>query len=232
MSPRLFFLPAAAGCLLVLAACATNTSDEPLEPAEAAMPPAEAETTMPETDMSEPKGDFERALYTVASLEEAGNEQAAIDRLTQLLGNPELTTRQQADALYRRAQLRYGEGHNVYGAISDLDEMLDLDPDHARADEAREMRDTARGEATSLNFMLETGDLSRTERFETLFRLGEHQKALDLMLSSDLTPSNAYLVDLYQMGYLCEGAELTGRSYQVREPDGTARSLKYCEFGK
>ncbi len=228
MTRRFPLLPAAAATsLLFLAACATNTSGPPLEPAEAATPPAEAETAM-----AAPKSDFERALDTVDSLEAAGNAQAAIDRLTQLLGNPELTTREQADALHRRAGLRYGEGNNVFGAISDLDEMLSLDPDHPDAQAASEMRDIARGEATSLNFMLETGDLSRTERFEILFRLGEHQEALDLMLATDLTPSNDYLVALYQMGYLCEGAELTGRSYMATEPDGTARTLHYCEFGK
>ena len=228
MSRRFPTLPAAAAAsLLVLAACATNTSDEPLAPADAATPPAESQVTIPG-----PMSEFERALDTAERLEAAGNEQTAIDRLTQLLGDPELTERQQADVLYRRAQLRYGEGNDVFGAISDLDEMLALDPDHPQAVEASEMRDIARGEATSLNFLLETGDLSRTERFETLFRLGEHQKALDLMLASDLTPPNPYLIDLYQMGYLCEGAELTGPVYAATEPDGTPRSLQYCEFGK
>ncbi|MEL6664420.1 MAG: hypothetical protein AAFR33_15615, partial [Pseudomonadota bacterium] len=84
----------------------------------------------------------------------------------------------------------------------------------------------------SLNFLLEQGNLSRTERFETLFRLGQHQDAMDYMLANNLKPSNDYLVDMYQMGFLCEGDEYGGPVYDAVEPDGTPRALQYCDFGK
>lgn len=212
---------AAASCCM-LAACAATGTDEPVAAASAPPPPAiDAEPSR-----------YALAMDTVAILTEQGNEQAAIDRLTQLLGNPEVSREQQATALYTRAKLRYGEGNDVYGAIDDLDEMLALMPDHPDAAAAAALRDTARGEATSINFALETQEMSRTERFETLFRLGEHQQAMDMMLETGLTPSNDYLIDLYQMGYLCEGAEYGGPAYAATEPDGTARQLRHCDFGK
>ena len=215
----------ASAALAALAACASTTADGELEPAVAPDPApvvSEPAATSP----------FDLAMDTVATLSAQGNEQAAIDRLTQLLGNPDLTDEEKASALYARAQLRYGEGNDVYGAISDIGEMLALMPDHPDAVAASEMRDIARGEATSLNFLLEQGNQSRTERFETLFRLGEHQEAMDLMLDAGLTPSNDYLIDLYQMGYLCEGEEYGGPIFNGVEPDGTRRALQYCDFGK
>jgi hypothetical protein len=213
----------ASASLIALAACATETPSAPAAPVVDPAPTAGAPA-----DISE----FALAMDTADILVEGGNEQAAIDRLTQLMGRPDLSETELATALFRRGEIRYGDGNDVFGAISDFDEMLALAPDHPAAQRAMALRDTARGEATSLNFQLETGDLSRTERFNTLFRLGQHQRALDLMLETGLTPDNAHLLDLYQMGYLCEGDEFTGPVYRVAEPDGTMRDLQYCAYGK
>lgn len=203
--------------LALLASCATEPAPAPV----ADPVPAPA-----------PMSEVERGLETARDLAAAGNEQTAIDRLTQLLGNPDLSARETADILYARAQLRHGAGNDLFGAISDLDEMLATDPSHPDAEAAIDLRDMARGEATSLNGRLEQGGLSSMERFEILFRLGQHQDALDTMVSEGLTPDNATLIDFYQMGYLCEGAEFTGPTYEAVEPDGTARTLQVCDFGK
>lgn len=213
----------ATACLALLAACASTTTDT--EPAEAIAPPVEAAAIA--------DSPFALAMDTVARLSGAGNEQVAIDRLTQLLGDETLTGEQRRLALETRASLRYGEGNDVWGAISDYEALLDMDGlTETQIASYTEALDTARGEATSSNFMLEQGDLSRTERFELMFRLGEHQKAVDYMLENNLTPSNAHLIDLYQMGYLCEGDEYGGPVYAATEPDGTPRALQYCDFGK
>lgn len=208
--------------LAVLAACATT---EPVDTADAVAPPAEV------ADIAD--SPFALAMDTVSTLSASGNEQAAIDRLTQLLGDATLTPEQYQTALETRAALRYGEGNDVWGAISDYETLLSLEG--LTAEQVASYEDalnTARGEATSTNFMLEQGELSRTERFELMFRLGEHQKAVDYMLENNLTPSNAHLIDLYQMGYLCEGDELGGPVYNATEPDGTPHALQYCDFGK
>lgn len=203
--------------LALLASCATETAPAPVTD------PVTAPAPMSEVD---------RGLETARDLAAAGNEQTAIDRLTQLLGDPELSARETADILYARAQLRHGAGNDLFGAISDLDEMLAIDPSHPDAETAIGLRDMARGEATSLNGRLEQGGLSSSERFEILFRLGQHQDALDVMVAEGLTPDNGTLIDFYQMGYLCEGTEFTGPSYDAVEPDGTQRTLQVCDFGK
>ncbi len=225
MNRNSFRLAALAGVALIsLVACAS--APEPA-PNEVVQPAASAPVEV--SDVPTP---FALAMQTADTLSQAGNEQAAIDRLTQLLGNPALSEAERADTLLARAKLRYGAGNDVFGAIEDFDEMLALAPQHPDAVEADEMRSIARGEATSLNFALQNGNLSRTETFETLFRLGYHQEALDQMLEHDLTPDNDYLIDFYQMGYLCEGTDLTGPGYDAVEPDGTQRTLRHCDFGK
>ncbi|MEM9738401.1 MAG: hypothetical protein AAF829_00905 [Pseudomonadota bacterium] len=214
----------ATSALAFLAACASSTTD-PLEPAIAIEPPIEA------ADLAD--NPFSLAMATVSSLKEAGNEQTAIDRLTQLLGDESLGNTERVLALETRADLRAGDGNDVFGAIEDYSALLDMDGLTADQTVAyTEARDVLNGEATSLNFLLDQGNLSRTEQFETLFRLGQHQDAMDYVLANGLTPSNDYLVDMYQMGFLCEGDEYGGPVYNATEPDGTPRALQYCDFGK
>ncbi|MEM7459106.1 MAG: hypothetical protein AAF331_06555, partial [Pseudomonadota bacterium] len=61
---------------------------------------------------------------------------------------------------------------------------------------------------------------------------GEHQTAADIMFENALSPENDYILDMYQIGYLCDSAELTGPSYGLVEPDGTERTVRFCDFGK
>ena len=209
----------AASILALTAACASTDVDVP--PVVVDAPPV---VSSPST--------FDLAMGTVDDLIEAGNEQAAILRLEQLIGKQDASDDEKAAALYRMAELKMGEGNQLWGAIEALDEFIDTYPDHAQANAASDLRDYARGEATSLNGALEMGGLSPMEAFEARFRLGEHQDASDIMLANALTPDNAFVLDMYQIGYLCEGAELTGPSYNLIEPDGTERTVRFCDFGK
>jgi hypothetical protein len=187
--------------------------------------------TPPPVETSQPSV-FDLAMGTVDQLVEAGNEQAAIMRLEQLIGKQDANEDEKAAALYRMAELKLGEGNQVWGGIEALDEFLETYPDHPNAAAASELRDYARGEATSLNGRLEMGGVSPTEEFEYRFRLGEHQDAADIMLANALTPANEYILDMYQIGYLCDSAELTGPMYKLIEPDGTDRTVRFCDFGK
>ncbi len=211
----------AASLLALAAACASTPIDTP--PVEVDAPPV--------ADAVEPSA-FDLAMGTVEELVAAGNEQAAILRLEQLIGKQDASDDERAKALYRQAELQMGEGNQVWGAIETLDEFIETYPEHELAGAASELRDYARGEATSLNGKLEMGGLSPMEEFKTRFRLGEHQEAADLMLTNALTPGNTYLLDMYQVGYLCDDVELTGPTYELTEPDGTERTLRFCEFGK
>ncbi|MEO0608775.1 MAG: hypothetical protein AAFY82_11150 [Pseudomonadota bacterium] len=210
----------AAICVCVFAAaCASTDIDAP--PVEVDAPPVAAEPSQ-----------FELAMGTVDELVAAGNEQAAILRLEQLIGKQEATDAEKAAALYRMAELKLGEGNQVWGAIEALDELIDTYPAYENITAAMELRDYARGEATSLNGKIEMGGLSPMEEFRARFRLGEHQDAADIMLANALTPENDFILDMFQIGYLCEDAELTGPSYKLIEPDGTDRVVRFCDFGK
>ena len=211
----------AASTLILFAACATAPTETVPEASEGVI----------ETTSAIPSA-YELAMGTVDDLLEAGNEQTAILRLEQLIGMQSASDTEKADALFRMAELKLGDGNQVWGGIAALDEFIETYPDHENTAAAITMRDTARGEATSLNFQLEQGGLSPMEAFKARFRLGEHQTAADIMLANALTPDNAYLLDMYQIGYLCDAMELTGPKYMVSEPDGTVRDVRFCDFGK
>ena len=176
---------------------------------------------------------YELAMQTVEELVTAGNTQTAIDRLTQLTGDPSLSRDQLAEVLYRRGELRLGEhGYDTMGAIEDFEEVLADYSDTEWSTAAASLLDSARGKATSLNALLAQPETTKLQRFNILMELGRHDDAIDLMLANDLTPDNGTLLAMYQIGYLCEGDELTGRAYDVTEPDGTYHELRFCDFGK
>ncbi|MEL7545580.1 MAG: hypothetical protein AAGJ84_02940 [Pseudomonadota bacterium] len=211
-----------ASSLLALTACASGTSD-PLPAVTVPTPPI-TETGNVDT--------VALAMGSVESLVEAGNEQAAIDRLTQLLGQPDLSTEDKTAALQKRAEIRFDVGNDVEGAVSDFDELMMLLRAQGKSVEPMPMAVEARLEASSLLEALAQADLEPGNEFEILFRLGRHQDAADLMLSRNLTPDRAYLLDMYQIGYLCDDAMLSGPNYDVTDLDGTPMTLRFCDFGK
>ena len=210
---------AAAASALVLAACSSTPA-----------PAADAAATTSTAMVASP---YELAMQTVEELVTAGNTQTAIDRLTQLTGDPSLSRDQLAEVLYRRGELRLGEhGYDTMGAIEDFEEVLADYSDTEWSTAAASLLDSARGKATSLNALLAQPETTKLQRFNILMELGRHDDAIDLMLANDLTPDNGTLLAMYQIGYLCEGDELTGRAYDVTEPDGTYHELRFCDFGK
>lgn len=215
---RLFF---AATALALTTACASTSTET--APVSADTPP------IAETAQMSP---YDLAMGTVDDLLAAGNEQAAILRLEQLIGMQTASDEDRASALYRMAELKMSDGNQVWGGLRALDEFIDTYPEHKKIPAAIELRDFARGEATSLNFQLEQGGLSPMDQFKARFRLGEHQDSADIMLANALMPGNEYLLDMYQIGYLCDDVELTGPQYPVTEPDGTERTVRFCDFGK
>jgi len=159
--------------------------------------------------------------------------ETAIDRLTQLLGQPTLTDEEKQVALLKLGTIRMSDrGFDTWQAISNFEEIVNTYGDDALDGVAQEKLGEARGKATSLNFLIGQTDTSRVEKFQAMFELGDHQEAVDLMLANNLNPGNDYLIAMYQIGWLCEGEGFTGPVYSATEPDGTGRSLQFCDFGK
>ena len=212
----------AAVSVLVLAACASVP--------ETVKVPGGSDTA---TAAAMPDSAFELAMQTVEGLVVAGNTQAANDRLTQLLGSPALSQEEYAETLFRRGEIRFGPGgYDALGAVEDFQEIVDSYGDTAWYTAALQMLDPARSKATTLETQLTQPETTKLQKFNFLMELGMHQDAIDLMIANDLTPDNEALIAMYDIGYLCEGDELTGRTYEAVELDGTARSLRFCDFGK
>lgn len=175
---------------------------------------------------------FERAMDTVAKLQAAANEQAAIDRLTQLLDDPQMSDEQMAQALLTRAQLRYGPGNDTEGAIADMEELLLAYPETGAASEASALLPDAKAKRDELVTALDGDALSPLQRFNTLFELGRHEQAGEIMFANDIQPDNEYVLDMFQFGYLCVAESKSGKTYMVEEPDGTRRNVRFCDTPK
>ena len=212
----------AAASALILAACASAP--------EAGKVPGRSDADIA---TSAPASAFELAMQTVEGLVEAGNTQAANDRLTQLLGSPALSKDEYAEALFRRGEIRFGPGgYDALGAVEDFEEIVDSHGDSAWYTAAMPMLDSARSKVTTLETQLAQPETSKLQKFNFLMELGLHEDAIDLMIANDLSPDNEALIAMYDIGYLCEGEELTGRAYDAVERDGTVRHLRFCDFGK
>lgn len=222
----------AGAALAVLGACASTPAETTDTAAVEEAIVDTVDTGSVETIIIE-KTDFDRAMESVDILVEAKNEQAAIDRLTQLLGQPGLSDKETQIALLKRGEIRLSDrGFDTWSAIKDFEEIVNLFGEDALEGVAQEQLNTARGKATSLNFSVQQPDISRVEKFQAMFQLGDHQEAVDLMLATNLNPGNDYLIAMYQIGWLCEGEGFTGPVYTATEPDGSPRSLQFCDFGK
>lgn len=226
---RIFLAGAAFG---ILAACATAS----VEPADDGV----IEETMTETGDAGSvetilieKSEFDLAMETVETLVEAKNEQTAIDRLTQLLGRPDLTDEEKQIALLKRGTIRLSDrGFDTWSAIKDFEELTNTYGDEALDGVAMEQLHTARGKATSLSSLIQQAEISRVEKFRAMFQLGDHQEAVDLMLATNLNPGNEYLIAMEQIGWLCEGEGYTGPIYAATSHDGNDMNLQFCDFGK
>lgn len=209
----------AAASAAVLAAC-TSTP----EPTPGAVAPPEATVV---------KSTFDRAMGTVDELVHAGNTPIAIERLMQLAGDTSITEEERAKTLVLLGD--YGlapGGYNAEGAVGYYQEVLaDHASSKAAADAANKLP-AAQAKVAEYLAMLGSANLTRTQEFSALFGLGRHQAAIDVMTAYDLTPDNEALLAMYQIGYLCEDTNLTGRAYDVTDRDGTVRKVRFCDLGK
>jgi hypothetical protein len=209
-----------AAAALALAACSTTTD-------------APAGTSTPAAEVSTSTSPVQLALQTADELSTAGNTPAAIQRLMQLVGDTSLTPNEQAGVLVRLGDLSMAPGgYNAQGAVGYYGEVISDHKGTPSAADAAARLPLAEAKVTAYRTKLDSADASRSEQFLALMNLGMHQDAIDLMVANDLTPDNEELLAMYQIGYLCDDPNLTGRSYSVNDRDGTVRNLRFCDFGK
>ena len=207
----------AAASAVILSACSTTT--ESPEPA-------------PEQSTAA-KSTFDRAMTTVDDLVGAGNTPIAIERLMQLAGDTSLTEEQKAQTLVLLGDYSLAPtGYNAEGAAAYYQEARAEYPATKAAANAAAKLPAAEARIAELVAVLASVDSTRTQQFDALFNLGRYQDAIDLMVANDLLPGNEELLAMYQIGYLCEDSNLTGRLYQVTDRDGTVRDVRFCDFGK
>jgi hypothetical protein len=215
LRPLLFAVASA----LVLGACASSTSSGPAKP--------EA------TETSVVVSPFNLGLQTADQLVAAGNTPTAIQRLMQLVGDTSLSPQQRSEVLRKLGQLSISPtGYDAEGAVDYFNEVLRDFATTAAAKQSAAALPAAEATVAVHLATLESVDSTRTDEFLALFNLGRHQDAIDVMVANDILPGNEELLAMYQIGYLCDDSNLTGRAYSVSDRDGTVRSLRFCDFGK
>ncbi len=215
LRPLLFAVVSA----LVLGACASSTSSGPAKP--------EA------TETSVVVSTFNLGLQTADELVAAGNTPTAIQRLMQLVGDTSLSPQQRSEVLHRLGQLSISPtGYDAEGAVDYFNEVLRDFATTAAAKQSAAALPAAEAAVAVHLATVESVDSTRSDKFLALFNLGRHQDAIDLMVANDILPGNEELLAMYQIGYLCDDSNLTGRAYSVSDRDGTLRSLRFCDFGK
>lgn len=203
---------------LVLGACASSTDPAP---SATATEPVVVETP------------FNLAMDTADELVAAGNTPTAIQRLMQLVGDTSLSPQERGDTLHRLGVLSGSPtGYDAEGAVEYFQEVL---TDYATTDAAKlsaKALPLAEARVATLIATLESVDTVPSGEFLALFNLGRHLEAIDVMVANDVQPGNEELLAMFQIGYLCEDSNLTGRAYPVTDRDGTVRSLRFCDMGK
>lgn len=215
LRPLLFAVASA----LVLGACASSTDA-----------PSTSTTGTAETSVVSP---YNLAMQTADELVAAGNTPTAIQRLMQLAGDTSLSPQQMGEALYRLGQLSGSpSGYDAEGAVDYFNEVLTGYAATPAAKQSAAALPGAQSAVAALMAKLESVNSTQSDKFLALFNLGRHQEAIDVMVSNDILPGNEELLAMYQIGYLCEDSNLTGRAYAVTDRDGTMRNLRFCDFGK
>ena len=214
LRPLLFAVASA----LVLGACASSTDT--------------TSTSSSSTETAIPS-EYKLAHDTAAELVAAGNTPTAIQRLMQLSGDVSLTPNERANTLYKLGELSISPtGYDAEGAVGYFKEVLADYAEAPAAEQSAVALPDAEGAVASYVAIVDSVDATRSEKFAALMSLGRHQAAIDLMVANDILPENETLLAMYQIGYLCDDSNLTGRAYSVTDRDGTVRNLRFCDFGK
>ncbi len=209
----------AAVSAFMLGACASSTGS--------------STTSRPETAETMVVSPYNLALNTADELVAAGNTPTAIQRLMQLVGDTSLSPQELGEVLFRLGELSGSPtGYDAEGSVEYFTELLADYPTTPAAPKASAALPGATEAVKSLLSTVESVNSTRSEQFLALFNLGRHQQAIDVMVANDIMPGNEELLAMYQIGYLCEDPNLTGRAYAVTDRDGTQRNLRFCDFGK
>lgn len=213
LRPLLFAVASA----FVLGACASS-------------PNASSSSDASETQVPSP---YVLGIQTAEELVAAGNTPTAIQRLMQLVGDTSISPTERGDTLYKLGTLSASStGYDAEGAVEYFNEVLAGYPNTPAAKQSAAALPGAEAAVAAHLATFESVDSTNAQKFLALFSLGRHQEAIDVMVANDIVPGNEELLAMFQIGYLCDDSNLTGRAYAVTDRDGTVRNLRFCDFGK
>lgn len=140
-----------------------------------------------------------------------------------ILARPDLTEDQRIDLLYLRADKRWEAKFDLPGVVRDLNQVLLLRPDDARARDAERRKVFAATEIDNAQSRLAQLQ-NLPDWFDDKVLMGDLDVAVDRYRASELTPTDAQLYLLRESGYVCEG-EGERVHHHGEEPDYVAGAV-------
>lgn len=150
--------------------------------------------------------------------------------LTKLLARDDLTAEQRLTALMQRANKRGTIAEDRPGAIADYEQVLATAPaGHRYIAQATESKAYAETQMGHINRRLAAGPAAdRDQYFSDLLAAGRHDEAAAYFREGGR--GGIYAVEkLHKLGYLCEGAGYSGRSYSWGSENTRKPTVYWCD---
>lgn len=144
---------------------------------------------------------FESERSLIESNPSIASSEAA---LSTILARTDLTEDQRVDLFYLRADKRWEAKFDLPGAVSDLDQVLLLRPEDARAGDAERRKVFAATEIDNAQRRLAQLQ-NLTDWFDDKVLMGDLDAAADRYRTSELTPTDVHLYLLRESGFVCDG---------------------------
>ena len=138
--------------------------------------------------------------------------------LTQLLGDPSLSTEQQARALYARAQHRWKKSSNRLGAFEDFTDFTKLFPEDRYARNAGIEAGYVRMEIDRVEIRMEELQ-TLSAWFDDAWILGMRDEAATRYKRSGFQPEPSEMDRLLEAGYVCDSRASGDKQLSSAAPD-------------
>ena len=155
------------------------------------------------------------------------NPQAYDDALTGLLERDDLSSFMRGRILFERATRRWQDGMDKFGAVSDFEALLAMDPNHPFANNARIELGYAQ---TEIGYIEDDMDGLQTlsEWFEGAFALGLHDEAVARYRKAGISPPAEQVELMMAFGYLCEDVPGAPKLHQFGPERPDLARLHWC----
>ena len=147
--------------------------------------------------------------------------------LSAILERNDLTSFMRGRTLFERATRRWKDGMDKFGAVSDFEALLAMDPNHPFANNARIELGWAKEEIVRIEQGM--NDLQTiSEWFDGAFSLGLRDEAVARYRKSGISPTVAQVETMKSFGYLCDNIPGAPRLHHFGPERPDVSNVHWC----